>query len=236
MTRCTRLGIPRLLGLSILLLPAALSACIPLEPPPASANPEPGLTSVHYTHTVHFSTDRAELTPTEVGALRDFAAALPPNQRISARVLGHADSRAADVYNVELSARRAARVAELLRAAGIGEIEVETAALGESWPVDPGSGETAWARNRRVDVLVDANVVVLPGCPNWSRDPGFDPLNLPLSNLGCANAYNLGLMVSDPSDLVPRRALGPADGAREAEAIVRYRTDKVKQIDPDIIQ
>ena len=78
--------------------------------------------------------------------------------------------------------------------------------------------------------------MVLPGCPNWSRDPGFDPLNLPLSNLGCANAVNLGLMVADPGDLLPRRTLAPADATREAEAIVRYRTGKVTAIDADIIQ
>jgi hypothetical protein len=57
-----------------------------------------------------------------------------------------------------------------------------------------------------------------------------------LSNLGCANAYNLGLMVVDPADLAPRRALAPADGTREAEAVFRYRTDKVKQLEADIIQ
>ena len=51
--------------------------------------------------------------------------------------------------------------------------------------------------------------VILPGCPDWSRDPGFDPRNLPLSNLGCANAYNLGLMVADPGDLAPRRPTSP---------------------------
>ena len=76
----------------------------------------------------------------------------------------------------------------------------------------------------------------MPGCPNWTRDPGFDPLNLPLSNLGCANAFNLGLMVADPADLASTLPTSPSDGTREAEAIARYRTDKVKQLEADIIQ
>ena len=218
------------------LLAAALPACGPLEPPPAATMPQPALATVDYRHTVHFATDRAEVSSSESAALQRFVASLPPQQRVTARVLGHADSRAADLYNLELSARRSTRVAELLRQSGVREIEIATAAYGESWPADPNSGEAAWARNRRVEVLVTGEEVVLPGCPNWSRDPGFDPLNLPLSNLGCANAVNLGLMVADPGDLLPRRTLAPADATREAEAIVRYRTGKVTAIDADIIQ
>jgi pilus assembly protein CpaD len=87
-----------------------------------------------------------------------------------------------------------------------------------------------------VEVLVSAYEVVLPGCPDWSRDPAFDPRNLPLSNLGCANAVNLGLMVADPADLERGRPLGPADAVRESEAIVRYRTDKVKELNAEILQ
>ena len=37
-------------------------------------------------------------------------------------------------------------------------------------------------RGRRVTAT--SLEVILPGCPDWSRDPGFDPRNLPLSNLG----------------------------------------------------
>ena len=53
---------------------------------------------------------------------------------------------------------------------------------------------------------------------------------MPLSNLGCANAVNLGLMIAEPADLTRGRPLGTADGIREAEAVVRYRTDKVKEL------
>jgi type IV pilus biogenesis protein CpaD/CtpE len=37
-------------------------------------------------------------------------------------------------------------------------------------------------------------------------------------------------MVADPADLAEGRPLGPADGVREAEAVVRYRTDKVRPL------
>jgi outer membrane protein OmpA-like peptidoglycan-associated protein len=216
---------------------AVLPACAPLQPPPpALASPHPTVSTLRYNHTVAFPTDGVEPTPAETAKLRSFLAGLPVSRRMSARVLGHADSRAADTYNADLSARRAERVADLVRVHGVGEVEVATAAFGETMPLDPGAGAAAWTRNRRVEVTVTGQEVILPGCPDWSRDPGFDPRNLPLSNLGCANAINLGLMIADPGDLAPRPEFAPADGTREAEAIVRYRTDKVQQLEADIIQ
>ena len=83
---------------------------------------------------------------------------------------------------------------------------------------------------------MSATSVALPGCPDWSRDPGYDPRNEPLSNLGCANAFNLGLMVADPRDLSTGTPTAPADATREAEAVIRYRTDKVKQLDAEVFQ
>ena len=74
-----------------------------------------------------------------------------------------------------------------------------------------------------LELEVNTFAVVLPACPDWSRDPAFDGRNLGLSNIGCANATNLGLMVADPGDLRQGRSFGPADGVREAEAVMRYR-------------
>ena len=49
--------------------------------------------------------------------------------------------------------------------------------------------------------------------------------------MGCnATATNLAHMVAEPRDLVRGRELGPADGIREAEAIVRYREGKVTEL------
>lgn len=48
-------------------------------------------------------------------------------------------------------------------------------------------------------------------------------------SFGCANAANLAVMAA-PADLLRGRALGPSDGALEAAAIDRLRTDKVKDL------
>lgn len=47
---------------------------------------------------------------------------------------------------------------------------------------------------------------------------------------GCASAANLLAMVANSSDVVTPYELGPADGIREAEAVLRYRNDKVKPL------
>lgn len=220
------------LGLLLWLVPA----CTPLEPPPVVQSlPRPGVRAVAYAHPVNFAAGTTDIGATEAGALRVFIASLPRDGRLTAQIVGYADSRAA-VDDIALVARRAAVVAGMLRAAGVREVEIAPVRRGEARPADPRLDAAAWSRARRVDITVDGTEIVLPGCPDWSRDPGFDPGNLPLSNLGCANAYNLGLMVADPGDLAPSRALAPADGTREAEAIVRYRTDKVRPLQADIIQ
>ena len=43
-------------------------------------------------------------------------------------------------------------------------------------------------------------------------------------------------MVADPADLATRRPLGPADGTQAAEAVVRYRTNKVEQLKVETVQ
>ncbi len=218
----------------LLLLPLLLGACAAIEPPspePRAAR-APTVAESRYAHVVHFATDRAELAAEELESLRRFLAALPAEGRLRALVIGHADERANDSYNLALSDRRARHVADLLRAHGLERVELARRALGESRPVDPGHHEAAWARNRRVEILVRHWVAEAPRCGEWDRAAALHGQRL-LPDLGCATAANLVAMVADPADLAEGRPLGPADGVREAEAVVRYRTDKVRPLADD---
>jgi type IV pilus biogenesis protein CpaD/CtpE len=184
-------------------------------------------------HTVEFGTDEAIADAHEVKKLDTFLKSLPPSA--SFKVFGRADERASDVYNIELSARRVHFVEQQIYQRLGGNTEASATALGERSPIVPTDMEPGLSRNRSVEVIATVYEVQLPACPDWSRNLGFDPLNLPLSNLGCANAANLGLMIADPKDLVRGRSIGEADGAREAEAIVRYRADKVKALKHEVV-
>lgn len=221
---------------SLLAAPLALAACAgAMEPLPA---PEPqrqlDVARVEHAHTVYFATDADRPSADEQRRLTAFLDALDPDRRLAFRLSGHADDRASEAYNLDLSARRARGVSQLIRERGLAD-DIATTAFGERAPSWPGHSEAARAGNRRVEVVVDGWTVELAGCPDWSRDPADTALNYPLSNLGCATLGNLGLMVADPGDLVRGRPLGPADATREAEAVVRYRTDKVKALQKGLI-
>lgn len=188
-----------------------------------------------YRHAVYFDTDRAAISGLEEDRLLGFLAAAQPGPRDTIRLEGHADERASDVYNIELAARRAAAVRNLLDDEGYGGVSITSSAFGEALPVDPGTGPEAWRHNRRVEVVLERYVVTLPPCPDWSRESGTDFANLPHSNFGCATQTNLGLMVAEPRDLVQGRGLAPADGVQQAEGIVRYRTGKVVELQQEEI-
>lgn len=214
---------------ALLLSILVLAACTGLEAPPEPWTARrPEIHEARYGHVVRFATDRAELDAGELEGLRAFLASLPKEGRYRALVHGHADERASDAYNLALSDRRARHVAEILRREGLSTVEVTRRAFGERRPVDTGRGEPAWARNRRVEIEIRHWLVDPPGCGEWDRTSGLHGQQL-VPGLGCATMANLVQMVADPADLVEGRPLAPGDGLREAEAVQRYRTDKVKQ-------
>jgi peptidoglycan-associated lipoprotein len=72
------------------------------------------------------------------------------SQRV--RLEGHADERGTREYNQALGARRANAVADYLVLQGVSRSRVETISYGEERPAATGSGESAWSKNRRVEL------------------------------------------------------------------------------------
>lgn len=204
---------------------AVLAGCTAPQPAPTAAMPPiptavmppmPVAERIDRTHPIRFSPALATLSPAEAIRLQTFLGGLPPDRDADLRVI----AQAPNARRLALAARRAEAVAAAIRAAGFDRVRVVPPAL---------DGTAASERGEAVEVVASAYAVRLPACPDWSRDPAFDPYNLPLANLGCATAVNLGLMIADPADLIRGRGPGPADGEREAEAIERYRTGKIRQ-------
>lgn len=206
--------------------------CARLEPLPtvALAPPRLDVTSQVMRHTIEFDTGSATLRPAEQDRLGAFLADIPPGGRLSFVIAGHADERGSLSANEDLAARRAAAVRSVIRRAGFADSAVSTRSFGELAPVAPGRSQAALQRNRRVDLTAEVVVARVGGCPHAGADLTSTGANHPLPGLGCATLENLARMVDDPRHLVAGEPLGPADAAREAEAIVRYRTDKVKQL------
>jgi pilus assembly protein CpaD len=183
-----------------------------------------------YRHTVHFETDQADLSAIEQERLLTFLQTVVPTRQDTMMIEGHADERAGDLYNLELASRRITTVGDFMQENGLGGITFHASAFGERVPAAEGSDSASWRQNRRVELVLERHLVVLPPCPDWSRESGVDFANLPGSNFGCATQANLGLMVANPGDLVRGRKLAPASGIHAAEGIVRYRTGTVVEL------
>ncbi|HEX6065068.1 MAG TPA: OmpA family protein [Longimicrobiales bacterium] len=105
---------------------------------------------------VHFEFDRADIT-NEARAILDRKLPILANDAtVRIRVEGHADERGSVEYNLALSLRRANTARAYLIGGGIAGQRIEVAAFGEEQPLQMGSGENAWAMNRRAEFRITA--------------------------------------------------------------------------------
>ncbi|HCX33268.1 MAG TPA: peptidoglycan-associated lipoprotein Pal [Rhodocyclaceae bacterium] len=68
-------------------------------------------------------------------------------------IQGNADERGSREYNLALGQKRADAVKSVLMLLGVKESQIESVSLGEEKPRNPGHDDSAWAENRRVDLL-----------------------------------------------------------------------------------
>lgn len=91
--------------------------------------------------------------------LLDIAKDIPPEVNWILRVDGHTDtvpiSTSQFKSNWELSAARAISVVKYLTQQGVPPERLAAAGFGEYQPIDPGRGEEARARNRRIELKLD---------------------------------------------------------------------------------
>ena len=91
--------------------------------------------------------------------LIDIARTIPPDVNWILRIDGHTDPRriATSQFpsNWELSTARAISVVKFLIEQGIPSERLAATGFGEFQPLDPGSGEDAFARNRRIELKLD---------------------------------------------------------------------------------
>jgi peptidoglycan-associated lipoprotein len=67
-------------------------------------------------------------------------------------VEGHTDDRGSSEYNLALGQRRAEAVVRAMALLGVQDAQLEAVSYGEERPSEGGSGETAWAKNRRAEL------------------------------------------------------------------------------------
>ncbi|WP_297528030.1 peptidoglycan-associated lipoprotein Pal [Thiohalobacter sp.] len=103
--------------------------------------------------TIYFEFDSSEVRPEDRAVLEAHARYLATHPEVTVTLEGHADERGSREYNIGLGDRRAQAVRRLLEFQGASPQQLRTVSYGEEKPVDPGHDETAWARNRRVEIV-----------------------------------------------------------------------------------
>lgn len=102
---------------------------------------------------VYFDYDQFELKEEGRRTLAEAASCLS-GSRGGLRVEGHTDERGTTDYNVALGERRAQAVQRYLVGQGVAPGRIQTVSFGEERPAATGSGEAAWSRNRRAEILL----------------------------------------------------------------------------------
>lgn len=104
---------------------------------------------------IYFDYDQAVLSSSARTALSDDARCIQSRKPRSVRLEGHADERGDTEYNLALGQRRADAVKGFLADYGVSGSNLLTVSYGEERPADAGHDETAWSRNRRVEVVAE---------------------------------------------------------------------------------
>jgi len=104
--------------------------------------------------TVYFDFDKSNLKSSETPKLDAVADAMRTLTANALRVEGHCDERGTEEYNRALGERRALAIREYLVMKGMNSALIDTISFGENKPVDPGHNETAWAKNRRGELIL----------------------------------------------------------------------------------
>jgi len=139
-------------------------------PPPAPAPPAPVVPTgpapgsvqdfvVNVGERVFFDYDSHALRAEGSAMLDAQAAWLARYPNVKVRIEGNADERGTREYNFALGARRANSVRDYLVSKGVAGSRIETVSYGKEKPIDGGTTEEAWGKNR------NAHTALTDGAP-----------------------------------------------------------------------
>lgn len=102
---------------------------------------------------VYFEFDSASITEHSRAVVEAHSAYILENPDVSIELAGHCDERGTREYNLALGERRSQAVQKLMVAFGVPAQQVKIVSFGEEKPVDADHNESAWRKNRRVELV-----------------------------------------------------------------------------------
>lgn len=116
--------------------------------------PEYKLLNPLHENVVYFGYDQYSVDEKGMQVLRYYADVLADDPRRKAALYGHTDERGSPEYNLALGEKRAKAVFEALVVLGIDPNRLGVSSMGEEEPVEFGSTPEAYAKNRRVEIIL----------------------------------------------------------------------------------
>lgn len=106
---------------------------------------------------VYFDFDSAKISDESLALLEAHGNFIASNGNVTVRLEGHTDERGSREYNIALGDRRAQSVRRVLLFQGASVDQLDTISYGEEQPAMLGHEETAWGKNRRVEIVYNVN-------------------------------------------------------------------------------
>jgi peptidoglycan-associated lipoprotein len=128
--------------------------------PPPPSGPVPGSAQdfvINVGELVYFDFDKYDLRADAAPILDAQSAWLRKYADVQVRIEGNCDERGTREYNLALGARRANAVRDYLITRGVAAGRITTISYGKEKPIDPGSDEQAWARNRNARTAITSD-------------------------------------------------------------------------------
>lgn len=101
---------------------------------------------------VYFDFDSYAVRPEFSSLIDSHARFINGNSQRRVNLEGHTDERGGREYNLALGQKRAEAVLRALAVSGVSDSQMEAVSFGKEKPAAQGSGEEAWAKNRRVEL------------------------------------------------------------------------------------
>jgi len=128
------------------------------------------------------------------------------------------------------SQARALAISNALMAQGLRGQDVDVRL---SAPPPPKEGE-APLESKGVLITFTGFVAEAPECGDWEENIAMESWNGSRQDFGCANQRNLGLMVSNPRDLIQMRTVQGRFGSQGARVISAYRAGTDPRSQPTV--
>ncbi len=101
---------------------------------------------------VYFEFDKFNIRPEDQALVEAHGRFLSEHRSVKIRIEGNCDARGSRELNLSLGQRRADSVKKALMLLGAQEKQIQSVSYGSEKPKATGTGEEAWAENRRSDI------------------------------------------------------------------------------------